>query len=125
MDDQRRDNGGMDIIRHNPGKILSSAVEYGNLVFVSGTIPDNPDADMKAQTANILAKIDAVLAAAGTNKSKVLSANIWVTDIRNRDAMNEAWLAWIDPANPPARATVEAKLADPRWLVEISVIAAK
>lgn len=115
----------MDIIRHNPGKILSSAVEYGNLVFVAGTVPDAVDGDTRAQTANVLAKIDAVLAAAGTNKSKVLSASIWVTDIRNREAMNEAWVAWMDPANPPARATVEAKLADPRWLVEISVIAAK
>lgn len=115
----------MDIIRHSPGKLLSAAVEYGNLVFVSGTIPNNPEAGIREQTANILSKIDAVLAAAGTNKSKVLSANIWVTDIRNRDEMNEAWLAWIDPANPPARATVEAKLADPRWLVEISVTAAK
>lgn len=115
----------MDIIRHKPGKLLSSAVEYGNLVFVSGTVPDNPDANMQEQTANILSKIDALLAAAGTNKSRVLSANIWVTDIRNREAMNEAWVAWIDPANPPARATVEAKLADPRWLVEIAVTAAK
>ena len=115
----------MNIIRHSPGKVLSGAVEYGNLVFVSGTIPDNPDADIRAQTANVLSKIDTVLAAAGTNKSNVLSASIWVTDIRNRDQMNEAWCAWIDPAHPPARATVEAKLADPRWLVEIAVVAAK
>ena len=67
----------------------------------------------------------AVLAAAGTNKSRVLSASIWVTDIRNREAMNEAWLAWIDPANPPARATVEAKLASPEYTVEIMVTAAR
>ena len=104
---------------------MASGDGYGNLVFVSGTNPDNPDAGIREQTANILSKIDAVLAAAGTNKSKVLSASIWVTDIRNREAMNEAWLAWIDPANPPARATVQATLADPRWLVEISVTAAK
>jgi enamine deaminase RidA (YjgF/YER057c/UK114 family) len=75
---------------------MSAAEEYGNLVFDSGTLPDNPDAGIREQTANILSKIDAVLAAAGTNKSKVLSASIWVTDIRNREAMNEAWLAWID-----------------------------
>jgi enamine deaminase RidA (YjgF/YER057c/UK114 family) len=115
----------MNIIRHSPGKVLSGAVEYGNLVFLSGTVPDNLEGDIRAQTANVLSKIDATLATAGTDKSKILSASIWVTDIRNRDAMNEAWIAWMDPQNPPARATVEAKLADPRWLVEIAVIAAK
>ena len=73
----------------------------------------------------MLKKIDALLAAAGTSKSRILSANVWVTDIRNRDEMNAAWSAWTDPANLPARATVEAKLADPRMLVEIMVTCAK
>lgn len=115
----------MNIVRHEPGKILSGAVEYGNLVFVAGTVPDSLNVGMKEQTAEVLKKIDALLAKAGTAKSKILSANIWLPDIRTRDQMNEAWLAWMDPANPPARATVEAKLADPRILVEISVVAAK
>ena len=115
----------MSIVRHDPGKILSSAVEYGNLVYVAGTTPDDLTQGVKGQTEQVLRKIDAVLAKAGSNKSKILSANIWVTDIRNRDAMNEAWIAWMDPKNPPARATVEAKLADPRMLVEIMVVAAK
>ncbi len=61
----------------------------------------------------------------GTHKSKILSANVWLTDIRNRDEMNAAWTAWADPANLPARATVEAKLADPQMLVEIMVTCAK
>lgn len=115
----------MNIVRHNPGKILSSAVEYGNTVYLAGLTPDDLTQDIKGQTAQVLRKIDEMLAKAGTNKSKILTANIWVTDIRNRDGMNEAWIAWMDPANPPARATVEAKLADPRMLVEIMVTAAK
>lgn len=115
----------MQIIRHEPGKILSGAVEYGNLVFVAGTVPDNVNAGVKEQTAEVLRKIDALLAKAGTNKSKILNATIWVPDIRDRDVMNEAWLAWMDPANPPARACVQAALANPRILVEIAVVAAK
>lgn len=115
----------MSITRHQPGKILSAAVVHGNTVYVAGTVPDDLSQDIKGQTAQILKKIDGVLEACGSHKSKILSANIWVTDIRNRDGMNEAWLAWLDPANPPARATVEAKLADPRMLVEIMVVAAK
>jgi enamine deaminase RidA (YjgF/YER057c/UK114 family) len=80
---------------------------------------------VKGQTEQVLKKIDAILAAAGTGKSKILSANVWVTDIRNRDEMNAAWTSWVDSANLPARATVEAKLADPRMLVEIMVTCAK
>ena len=72
-----------------------------------------------------LDEIDRLLAKCGSNKSKVLSATIWVTDIRNRAPMNEVWTAWVDAKNLPARACVEAKLADPRALVEIMVIAAK
>jgi len=78
----------------------------------------------KGQTEHGVKRIDAILAAAGTGKSKILSANVWVTDIRNRDEMNAAWTVG-DPANLPARATVEAKLADPRMLVEIMVTCAK
>jgi enamine deaminase RidA (YjgF/YER057c/UK114 family) len=69
--------------------------------------------------------IDAELAKTGSSKSKILWANVWVTDIRNREGMNAVWKAWIDPNNLPARATVEAKLADPRMLVEIACVAAK
>ncbi len=116
----------MNIVRQNPhGGILSDAVEHGNLVFVAGQVANDPSQDVSGQTKQVLASIDAVLAKAGSDKSKILSANIWLTDIRNRDAMNAVWKAWVDPGNLPARATVEAKLADARMLVEISVIAAK
>jgi enamine deaminase RidA (YjgF/YER057c/UK114 family) len=115
----------MNIVRHDPGAILSSAVEYGNLVFVAGTVADDTSQDAEGQTRQILAQIDSLLKRAGTDKSRILWANVWVTDIRNRDGMNKAWLTWVDPANPPARATVEAKLADPAMLVEIACVAGK
>ena len=115
----------MSIVRHKPSKILSAAVEANGMVYVAGTTANTVPASVKAQTVEILGKIDALLAAAGSNKSKIVSATIWVSDIRFRDEMNEAWLAWVDPANLPARACVEAKLANPQMFVEIAVIAVK
>ena len=115
----------MSIKRLQPGKLFSAAVEHGGVVYVAGQVADDLTQGVRGQTEQVLKKIDAILAAAGTSKSKILSANVWVTDIRNRDEMNAAWAAWVDPANLPARATVEAKLADPRMLVEIMVICAK
>jgi len=114
----------MQIIRHEPGKFLSGAVEANGFVFVAGQVADDLAQDVAGQTRQVLARIDSLLAKAGTDKSKILWANVWVTDIRNREAMNTAWMAWADPKNLPARATVEAKLADPRMLVEIACVAA-
>ena len=113
----------MSIVRHEPGGILSQAVERGGLVFTAGVIAADLSVDMKGQTQQVLTEIDRLLALAGSSKSNILSATIWVTDIRERDAMNEVWLTWIDTDNIPARACVEAKLADPRALVEIAVVA--
>ena len=115
----------MSIVRHEPGKFLSGAVEAAGLVFLAGQVADDLTQGVRGQTEQVLDKIDALLAKAGTGKSRIVSANVWVTDIRNREEMNAAWMAWIEPQNPPARATVEAKLADPRMLVEIACIAAK
>ena len=115
----------MSVVRHDPGPILSLAVEHGDTVYLAGVVAKNLDADVKGQTKEILTEIDRLLAKSGSGKSKVLQAQIWVTDIRNRAPMNEVWTAWVDPKNLPARACVEAKLADPRALVEIMVIAAK
>lgn len=115
----------MSIQRHEPSKILSQAVVHGDTVYLAGIVPDDLSKGVKAQTEEVLKKIDALLAKCGTNKSKILTATIWVTDIRNRAEMNEAWTAWADVQNLPARACVEAKLADPRCLVEIMVVAAK
>jgi enamine deaminase RidA (YjgF/YER057c/UK114 family) len=115
----------MNIVRHNPQKILSDASEYGNLVFTGGQVAEDLTQDVRGQTEQVLKAIDALLAKSGTSKSRILSVNVWLTDIRNRDEMNKVWTAWVDPANLPPRATVEAKLADPRMLIEISVICAK
>ena len=115
----------MTITRHDPGPILSLAVEHGNTVYLAGIVAKNLDADVKGQTKEVLAEIDRLLAKGGSSKSKILQAQIWVTDIRNRALMNEVWTAWVDPKNLPARACIESALADPKALVEIMVIAAK
>ena len=115
----------MSISRHDQSSILSQAVQYGDTVYLAGVVAKGLDKDIKGQTKEIVDDIDRLLAKCGSNKSKILSATIWVTDIRNRAPMNEVWSAWIDPKNLPARACVEAKLADPTALVEIMVVAAK
>src|SRR5262245_381786 len=115
----------MTITRHDPSPILSLAVEHGGTVYLAGVVARKLDADIKGQTKEVLDEIDRLLAKCGSNKSKVLAATIWVTDIRNRAPMNEVYSAWADPKNLPARACIEAKLADPRVLVEIMVTAAK
>lgn len=115
----------MSIARHEQSSILAQAVVHGDTVYLAGVVAKNLDKDVKGQTQEVLADIDRLLAKCGSNKSKILSAQIWVTDIRNRTPLNEVWTAWIDSANMPARACVEARLADPRALVEIMVIAAK
>jgi len=112
------------IKRHPGGKLFSAAVEHNGVVYVAGQVADDLSLDVGGQTRQVLKKIDALLAASRTSKAKLLSASVWLTDIRNRDEMNAAWTAWVDPANLPARATVEAKLADPRMLVEIMVTCA-
>jgi enamine deaminase RidA (YjgF/YER057c/UK114 family) len=100
-------------------------VVYGDTVYLAGVVAKGLDKDVKAQTKEVLDEIDRLLGKCGSSKSKLLSATIWVTDIRNRAPMNEVWTAWVDKANLPARACVEAKLADPKALVEIMVVAAK
>jgi len=114
----------MSIKRINPGPLLSSAVVFGNTVYLAGLTADDPGADVKGQTKQILDKIDKFLKEAGTDKTKILSANIWLTDIGTWSQMNEAWKAWIPAGQTPARATVEAKLANPALKVEIMVQAA-
>ena len=115
----------MTITRHEPSKILSSAVEANGFVFLAGIVAKDLSGGVKAQTKNVLDEIDRLLAVCGTDKSKVVKALIWVPEIKLRDEMNEVWNAWTGGKNLPARACVEAKLADPRILVEIMVTAVK
>ena len=115
----------MSINRINCGPRMSLAVVHGNTVYLAGLTADDRTLDVKGQTKQILDKIDKLLAEAGTDKSKLLSANIWLTDIKTWSQMNEVWDAWVSPGNTPARATVEAQLAAPGLSVEIMVQAAK
>jgi enamine deaminase RidA (YjgF/YER057c/UK114 family) len=115
----------MPISRHEPSKIYSKVVEANGFVFTAGIGAEKLDEDVKGQARQILAEIDRLLALSGTGKANVVSATIWVADIRSREPMNESWTAWTGGQNLPARACIEAKLADPRMLVEIAIVAAK
>ncbi|MEX1204449.1 MAG: RidA family protein [Dongiaceae bacterium] len=115
----------MKITRIEAGPRMSQAVVRGDTVYLAGQVAAKPVPSVGKQTRQILSQIDKLLKAAGTDKSKLLSANIWLTDIRGFAEMNEAWDAWVAKGNAPARATVEAKLAGPQFLVEIMVVAAR
>jgi enamine deaminase RidA (YjgF/YER057c/UK114 family) len=112
----------MNVKRHNAGPRMSGAVVHGNTVYLAGQVADGPT--VKAQTEAVLKKIDDLLAATGSNKAQLLSATIYLADIRGYDEMNAVWDAWVSAGNTPARATVEARLASPKYLVEIMVTAA-
>ena len=113
------------INRIGVGQRMSQAVAYGNIVFLAGQVAlRTPGASIAEQTKDILAKTDELLAEAGSDKTKLLSATIWLTDIATFGEMNEVWDAWVAPGNAPTRACVEAKLAAPQFTVEIAVIAA-
>ena len=114
----------MTIRRIRPNARMSAAVVHGDTVYVAGQV-DRAGATVAAQTAAILAKIDGLLAEAGTDKSTILSANVWLADIGTFDEMNRVWDAWVPAGDAPARATVGAQLADPACKVEIAVVAAR
>lgn len=115
-----------ELVRHDPiaGKISDAAV-YGDLVYLAGQVAEDTSLGMKAQTESVLRQIDKLLAKCGSHKSRILSATVYVKEMAQKPQMDEAWLAWVDPQNLPARATIEAKLGDAQTLVEIQVVAAK
>ena len=116
----------MSIKRFDVGSRMSQAVVHGNTVYLAGQVAKNaPGGSVAEQTKDILAAMDGLLAQAGTDKSKLLSANIWLSDIGTFNEMNAVWDAWIAPGNPPCRACVESKLASPQFNVEIMAIAAR
>jgi enamine deaminase RidA (YjgF/YER057c/UK114 family) len=102
---------------------LSGAVVAGGMVWLAGQVADDATLDAQGQTADILAQIDALLAQAGTDKRALVSVTVVLADIRDAPAMNRAWDAWLDPAQKPARMTIEAPLVDPAWRVEITGVA--
>lgn len=115
----------MSITRHEVGSRMSRVVEHNGTVYLAGLTADDHSADIKTQTTQILTKIENYLATAGTDKSKLLSAQLWISDMALFADMNAVWDAWIDPENPPVRACVQSAMARPEILLEIKVIAAK
>jgi enamine deaminase RidA (YjgF/YER057c/UK114 family) len=115
----------MPIERLGAGARMSQAVIHGETVYLAGQVADDPTPSVTVQTQQVLAKIDALLKSAGSDKSRILSANIWLADIGGFAEMNAVWDKWVAPGHTPARATVEAALARPDYLVEIMVIAAR
>lgn len=113
----------MAILRYEAGPRMSQVVVHGGLVHVAGQV-GRTGTDVTAQTRAALMEIERLLALAGTDKSHLLSATIWLADMADFAAMNEVWDAWVDPANTPARATGRAELARSHYRVEIMVIAA-
>lgn len=113
------------ITRQQSNARLSGAVTYNGVAYLAGLTADNVTVPIKGQTEQILKKIDELLKLAGSDKSRLLSTMIYITDMRLKPQMDEAWLAWVDPRNTPARACVEARLGAPEILVEIMVVAAQ
>ncbi len=113
------------IERQELEKLLANVVAVGDRVFTAGAIADDTTLDVAGQTRQALADVDKYLALCKSDKRQILTAIIWLADIRLRDAMNVAWLEWVDPHHLPARACIEAKMADPRCLVEIAIVAAR
>lgn len=115
----------MSIQRLHTGPRMSQVVSHNGVVYTAGQVAHGaPGASVADQTRDILQTIDRLLSEAGTDKSKLLTANIWLTDISTFDEMNGVWDAWLAPGHAPARATVESKLAAPQFKVEIAVTAA-
>jgi enamine deaminase RidA (YjgF/YER057c/UK114 family) len=113
------------IERLHAGARMSQAVIHGHTVYLAGQVADDPTKDDPGQTLEVLAAIDLLLAEAGTDKTKILSATIYLADIGTFAQMNSVWDTWVPQGHTPARATVEARLAAPAYKVEIQVIAAR
>ena len=115
----------MTIIRHDTNARMSQAVVHGSTVYLAGQVSAQPAGDVTGQTAAVLKQIDSLLDRCGTSKDRILSATIYLADISTFGAMNKAWEAWMPAGHAPARTTLEAALAGPEFLVEITIVAAK
>lgn len=114
----------MTIARFDVGARMSEMAVHNGVVYLAGQVPGDASQDIAGQTAQVLATIDALLARAGSDKSKILRAQIFIADLAEFPGLNAVWDAWVVPGHTPPRATVEAKLAKPAWKVEIVVTAA-
>jgi enamine deaminase RidA (YjgF/YER057c/UK114 family) len=115
----------MSITRHHGNQRMSQIVIHGDTVYLAGQVAADASADITVQTQQVLQKIDDLLAEAGSDNSKILSAQIWLANIGHFAKMNEVWDNWIPEGHAPARACIEARLASPDLLVEVGVVAAR
>lgn len=116
----------MTIQRNHPQPRLSASVGYGDLIFLSGQTPISSDQDIRLQTREVLAKVDALLAEAGSDNRHLLSAQVWLKNMaRDFAGFNEEWVAWLPEGHSPARAAVQAEMARPDILVEVMITAVK
>jgi len=113
-----------DIVRLHKNPRYSSAVIHNNIVYLAGIVGNDAKADVKEQTRQVLGKIDALLKETGTNKSRLLTAQVWLADVKDFDAFNSVWESWVDKENVPTRATGESKLPG-GWKVEIILSASQ
>ena len=110
--------------RFHVGDRLSEMAIFNNTVYLSGQVPDDGTQDIRGQTAQVLAMVDKLLAEAGTDNAHILMAQIFLADMADFAGMNEVWDDWVAPGDAPPRATVQAKLANPAYRIEIVVTAA-
>jgi enamine deaminase RidA (YjgF/YER057c/UK114 family) len=115
----------MTIRRIGTERRLSQLVEHGQMIYLSGQVADDPCGDVRDQTRQILQKIDALLARAGSDKTRLLSATIWLAAAEDFAAMSDVWEAWVPEGSAPARTTVQATLVFPAYKIEITAIATK
>lgn len=114
-----------EIQRINTNEVMSAVTIHRGVVYLSGQVPSNTDSDIQGQTQNVLAKIDELLGLAQTDKSRILSAQLFVKNISDFKMVNAIWIEWLQGHATPARATIQTNLVNPDWLIEISVIAAQ
>ena len=114
----------MSITRHHGNQRMSQIVIHGDTIYLAGQVAADASADITVQTQQVLQKVDALLAEAGSDNSKILSAQIWIASMGHFAAMNAVWDAWVPDGHAPARACIEARLASPDLLVEVGIIAA-
>ncbi|MDN6180209.1 MAG: RidA family protein [Halomonas subglaciescola] len=114
----------MSLTYHDSNERMSKYVIHNGTVYLAGQVPYDGEADMRGQTEQVLERIDELLARAGTDKSHLIAAQIWVADRNDAEGMNQAWDAWVVPGRPPIRAAIEAQMLNPLWKVEIMVTAA-
>jgi enamine deaminase RidA (YjgF/YER057c/UK114 family) len=115
----------MEIKRLHVGKRLSEVAIHNSTVYLAGQIADDKSLDIRGQTREVLGHVDRLLAEAGSDKTCILSCQIYLADLADFSGMNEVWDDWVASGHTPPRATVQARLADPDWRVEIVVIAAQ